>query len=112
RRGEPLSGQVEVRLAPAPCSALLASLPAEVRGPLDGLALTGTMSGRARLAVDLAAPPGQGVQLDTSITHDCDALAEPPAADVRSLATRPAVSDERRWIALDKVPRFVARAFV
>lgn len=112
RRSEPLSGQLDVRLAPAPCSALLASLPTDVRGPLDGLALTGTLAGRARLAVDLAAPAGQGVRLDTSITHDCTVLAEPPAADVRALAIRPPSSEERRWIALDKLPRFVARAFV
>src|SRR5690606_23027499 len=111
RRGAPLSANLDVRLAPAACSALFASLPADVRGPLDGLALTGTLGGRARLAVDLTAPVGAGVALDTQITHDCTVIAEPPAADVRTLVGRPPES-ERTWIALDKLPSFVRRAFV
>jgi hypothetical protein len=110
RRGSPLSGQLDVRLAAAPCDALFASIPIEVRGPLDGLALTGTFAGRARLSIDLAAPAGEGVELDTSLAHDCTVTAEPPAADVGTLAERPA--DDRPWIALKKLPWFVPGAFV
>jgi hypothetical protein len=111
RRGSPLSGQLDVRLAPAPCGDLLASLPSDVRGPLDGMAMTGTFSGRARLALDLAAPPGQGVDLDTAFAQDCVVTAEPPAADVRKLAERPA-EGSRPWIELRRLPWFVPGAFV
>ncbi|HTR51199.1 MAG TPA: transglycosylase domain-containing protein [Kofleriaceae bacterium] len=91
RRGAPASGQLDVRLASAPCADLLASLPAEIRGPLDGMNLAGTFGGRARLAIDLAAPPGDGVDLDVHLASSCDATAEPPAADVTQLAR---VSDQ------------------
>lgn len=111
RRASPLSGQLDVRLAPAPCSDLFASLPSDVRGPLDGLALTGTFSGRARLALDLAAPIGQGVDLETSLAHDCAVTAEPPAADVGKLAERP-TEGSHPWIELKRLPWFVPGAFV
>lgn len=111
RRGSPLSGQLDVRLAPAPCSDLFASLPPDVRGPLDGLGLTGTFAGRARLALDLAAPAGQGVDLETTFAQDCVVTAEPPAADVGKLAERPA-EGTRPWIELKRLPWFVPGAFV
>jgi hypothetical protein len=111
RRGAPISGQLDVRLAPAACSALFASLPAEVRGPVDGLALDGSFGGRARLSIDLAAPVGEGVELETALTHDCKVLAEPPAADVTKLAVRP-VDGERTWIELKRLPWFVSGAFI
>ena len=99
-----------MRLARASCSALFASLPLEVRGPLDGLALTGSLAGHARLAIDLAAPAGEGVDLDTSITQDCNVVAEPPAADVGKLAVRP--PEGVPWTRLDKLPWFVPGAFI
>ena len=111
RRGTPLSGQVDVALAPAPCRDLLASLPAEIRGPLDGLTMTGRFGARARLAIDLAAPLGDGVTLETSLAQGCTVTAEPPAADVTTLATRPS-DGERPWVRLDKVPAFVPGAFI
>ena len=50
-------------LAPAACDDLLASLPVEVRGPLDGMALGGQLGAHARLTIDLAAPAGDGAIL-------------------------------------------------
>ncbi|HEX5061454.1 MAG TPA: biosynthetic peptidoglycan transglycosylase [Kofleriaceae bacterium] len=110
RRGTPLSGQLDVRLATAPCNDLLASLPVEVRGPLDGLTLTGTFGGRARLAIDLAAPAGEGVELDTALTNACEVTAEPPAADVRKLADRP--PGDKPWVELKKLDGYVPGAFI
>jgi hypothetical protein len=123
RRGSPVSGQLDVSLATAGCGDLLASLPAELRGPLDGMMLDGSFGGRIRLGVDLAAPAGDGVSLATSITDDCRTVAEPPAADVARLA---APSDqvfpdgsrarigkgEPGWAALAQLPAHVAAAFV
>ncbi|HSN27255.1 MAG TPA: hypothetical protein VLT45_13260, partial [Kofleriaceae bacterium] len=71
RRGQPASGQVDLRLATAPCADLLASLPAEIRGPLDGMTMTGSFGGHARLAIDLAAPDGQGVDLTADLANEC-----------------------------------------
>jgi len=85
RRGSPASGQLDVELASAPCTELLASLPAQVRGPLDGMVLGGTVGGTARLTIDLAAPVGDGTVLATNLLGRCETLAEPPAADVMSL---------------------------
>jgi hypothetical protein len=123
RRGAPASGQLDLSLATAPCGDLLASLPAELRGPLDGMTLGGSFGARIRLAVDLAAPAGDGVSLTTSITDDCRAEAEPPAADVARLAAPgnqvfPDGSRARAgkadpgWIALPQLPAHVAAAFV
>jgi len=123
RRGQPLSGALDVALAPAPCADLLASLPAALRGPLDGIALTGTFGGRARLAIDLAAPLGDGVTLATDLANQCDVTAEPPAADVTALA---APGDQTfadgtharigkgtpGWVELRHVPAHVPAAFV
>ncbi|MBA3452170.1 MAG: transglycosylase domain-containing protein [Deltaproteobacteria bacterium] len=85
RRGSPASGQVDVELASAPCAELLASLPAAIRGPLDGMVLDGSLGGRARLTIDLAAPTGDGTVLTTEVLGHCTTLAEPPAADVMAL---------------------------
>ena len=85
RRGSPASGQVEIELASAPCADLLASLPAQIRGPLDGMVLAGELGGHARLSIDLAAPTGDGTVLSTELRGRCDTLAEPPAADVMDL---------------------------
>ncbi|HEX2687180.1 MAG TPA: biosynthetic peptidoglycan transglycosylase [Kofleriaceae bacterium] len=123
RRGAPASSQLDVSLAPAACGDLLASLPAELRGPLDGMVLTGSLGGRMRLAIDLAAPAGEGVDLTTSITQDCRTEVEPPAADVTRLAasaghgvagdshTRTA-KGEPSWVALPKLPAHVPGAFI
>ena len=120
RRGSPASGQLDLSLANASCSELLASLPAELRGPLDGIVLGGSFGGRVRIAVDLAAPAGEGVSLTTSITDDCRTEAEPPAADVARLLapSEPIVGPGRtrskgeRWTALRQLPPHVAAAFV
>src|SRR6185436_12141084 len=122
RRGSPPSGQLDLTLATAPCGDLLAALPGELRGPLDGMLLTGTFGGRVRLAVDLAAPAGDGVSLTASITDDCRTEAEPPAADVARLAvasdqvfpdgSRGRVGKgERGWVTLRQVPPHLAAAF-
>jgi hypothetical protein len=110
RRGAPLSGQLDVRLAPAQCMDLVRSLPVQVRGPLDGIAMTGTFGGHARLSIDLAAPPGQGVDLETSISNACTVTAEPPAADVTSLKIRAEMPVD--WVLLHRLPKYVPGAFI
>jgi hypothetical protein len=110
RRAAPLAGQLDLRLAPAPCSDLFASVPAVVRGPLDGLALAGTFGARARLSIDLSAPQGDGVDIDTALANQCQVLAEPPGADVTTLATRPA--EAVSWIDLGRLPWHVSNAFI
>ncbi len=107
RRGSPMSGQLDVRVEPSPCADLLAAMPAELRGPLDGMALTGTFRGRTRVAIDLAAPAGEGVAVDTSLANDCEVTAEPPAADVTTLAKR-----DPAWVRLERLPAYVPGAFV
>ncbi|MCW5807472.1 MAG: transglycosylase domain-containing protein, partial [Deltaproteobacteria bacterium] len=87
RRGTPVAAQLDAHLAPAPCADLLASLPERLRGPLDGMAVSGQLGGRARLAVDLSTPPGEGVELAHAFTGACTVAAEPPAADVAMLAS-------------------------
>ena len=123
RRGTPASGQVELALATTACDDLLAALPPALRGPLDGIVLGGTFGGRVRLAVDLAAPTGDGVDLVASISDGCRTEAEPPAADVTRLA---AAADQvftdgsharigkgaPGWAALRQLPPHVAGAFV
>jgi hypothetical protein len=87
RRGSPASAQLDLRVDPAPCADLLASLPAAIRGPLDGMAMTGTFGGHAHFALDLAAPPGEGADVALDLANACEVTAEPPAADVTQLAT-------------------------
>jgi hypothetical protein len=123
RRGTPASGRVDAALAEAPCSALLAAIPAELRGPLDGMALDGALGARLRVAIDLAAPDGQGATVASELIGSCRALAEPPAADV----TRLAVAGEQQLlggarrrvgrgtpdhVALPALPAHVPAAFV
>ena len=123
RRGTPASGQLDLALAPAPCGELLGSLPAELRGPLDGLQLTGTLGGTAHLAIDLAAPLGDGAQFTTALTGRCEAAAEPPCADVTALAgvaeqlypdgTRARVGrGTPGWYELARISPYVRDAFV
>jgi hypothetical protein len=122
RRGSPTSGQLELQLAPARCAELLASVPIEVRGPLDGMAMTGTFGGKARVAVDLAAPLGDGVDLRLDLANTCEVTAEPPAGDVTQLVgvadqvfadgTRRKVGKgEPGWTELRRLPAYVAGAF-
>ncbi|HET9621998.1 MAG TPA: biosynthetic peptidoglycan transglycosylase, partial [Kofleriaceae bacterium] len=123
RRGAPASGQIDLSLAATPCADLLATIPGELRGPLDGMALGGSFGGHVRLAIDLAAPAGDGVALDASIADGCRSDGEPPAADVARLASAgdQAFADgshatigpgEPGWLAVKQVPSFVAGAFV
>lgn len=123
RRGAPISGQLDVALAAAPCNDLVRSLPAEIRGPLDGLTMTGTFGARARLGLDLAAPVGNGVSLDVGFANECVVAAEPPAADVTTLAqtsehvfpdgSRATIGpDEPAFFAVRRLPSYVVGAFV
>ena len=122
RRGSPVSGQLDVRLDSAPCADLLSSLPHEIRGPLDGLTMTGAFGGRARLALDLAAPPGEGVTLETNLANGCTVVAEPPGADVTTLAqtsehvfpdgSRAVIGrEEAAFFPIKRLPWFVVGAF-
>jgi hypothetical protein len=123
RRGTPASGQIDLTLASAPCADLLASLPAELRGPLDGMVMTGMFGGRAHLAIDLAAPDGRGVDLGAALDNRCTVTSEPPAADVGLLAgtTDQVFADGSRgkvgktepsWSELRRLPAWVPGAFV
>ena len=123
RRGAPLSGQLDVALADAECAALLGSLPEPLRGPLDGMAVTGTLGAHARLAIDLAAPSAEGATLASRFTGECKVTAEPPAADVTQLAeaSEQRLNDgsrirvgkgEPEWVSLRPLPGHVAGAFV
>jgi len=85
-RAQPTRAELDVALETAPCDALLASLPAEIRGPLDGMALTGSLGGRAHLGLDLGLPAGEGVYLAVDLDNRCTVTAEPPAADASTLA--------------------------
>jgi len=49
------------------------------------MVLDGSLGGRARLTIDLAAPTGAGTVLSTELLGRCDTLGEPPAADVMAL---------------------------
>ena len=123
RRGSPISGQLDLDLASASCADLLASLPAELRGPLDGMVLDGTLGAHGRLALDLAAPLGEGATITAESTGGCQALAEPPAADVTVLTraselqfadgSRAVVGpDEPGYVELEHVPSRITGAFV
>jgi hypothetical protein len=123
RRNQPMSGQLEVAVAPAPCADLLAALPPQVRGPLDGMVLDGSLGGSARLTIDLAAPVGDGTVLTTALDGDCRAISEPPAADVATLTV---ASDHQYadgshgkvgpgadgWYNWDRIPPRLRNAFV
>jgi hypothetical protein len=123
RRGQPASGQLDVALAQAPCNDLLASLPAEIRGPLDGMMMTGTFGGRAHVGVDLAAPVGDGVELASDLDNRCVVTTESPAADPTVIAGQgvQVFADGSHahvgkgipgWVELHHIPHHVARAFV
>ncbi len=123
RRGSPTSGQIDVAVASAPCADLLAALPSQVRGPLDGMVLDGNLGGTARLAIDLAAPLGDGAALTTQIDSSCRTISEPPAANVASLtvASDHQYADgshgkvgpgELTWYNYDRIPARVRSAFV
>jgi len=121
--GAPLAGRIDLRLAPAPCADLFASLPAELRGPLDGMGLRGTLGARGSLAIDLSAPLGEGAALAGSLQGGCAVTAEPPAADVSALAApgeqqlldgsrRKVGRGEPDHVALRALPAYVPAAFV
>jgi hypothetical protein len=123
RRGGVANGALDVALAPAPCNDLLASLPAELRGPLDGMVMTGEVGGHAHLAIDLAAAVGDGVDLSTELDGGCSVDTEPPGADVTALAgvvehAYPDGTSARvgrgapGWIELKRMPGYVPAAFV
>jgi membrane peptidoglycan carboxypeptidase len=87
------------------------------------MVLEGQAGARARLAIDLAAPLGEGATLEGAIEGGCHAAAEPPAADVTRLAEpgeQQLLDGSRRRIgrgepdhvALRALPRFVPAAFV
>jgi membrane peptidoglycan carboxypeptidase len=87
------------------------------------MAMTGTFGGHAHLAIDLAAPDGEGVDLGADLANDCTVTSEPPAADVGALAgtadqifadgSRGKVGKgEPTWYELRRLPAWVPGAFV
>jgi hypothetical protein len=123
RRGKPISGQLELAVPSTKCQTLLAALPPQIRGPLDGMALSGSLGTKARLLVDLAAPEGEGATLTNALEGACTVSTEPPLADVTTLTqvidqqladgsrirTGPG---EPNWTNLKALPWFVIGAFV
>jgi Transglycosylase len=118
-----LDATLDATLDPAPCADLLASIPRAMRGQLDGMALTGHLGGRIRIAVDTAAALGEGAEITNQIAGDCAVLAEPPLADVTSLlkprehtfpdGSRSAVGPGLgAWVELRLLPAHVDGAFV
>jgi len=123
RRGPLSAAQLDLALETAPCSALLASLPAELRGPLDGMQLTGTFGGRGHLGLDLSAAPGDGVALELDLDNRCEVTVEPPGADASTLATATDTTfadgshakvgkGQPGWAELRTLPGYVPAAFV
>lgn len=122
-RHQPVSGQLDVTLARAPCNDLLRSLPVEIRGSLDGLTMTGSFGGRIRVGVDLGAALGDGVSLTTAIDNRCAVSAEAVAGDPTRLTTQSdhvfADGSHARigpgapnWTDLHLLPKHVVAAFV
>ncbi|MEZ4359648.1 MAG: biosynthetic peptidoglycan transglycosylase [Kofleriaceae bacterium] len=121
--GAALSAALDVSMQRAPCADLLAAIPSAMRGPLDGMALTGELGGHLRVTVDTAAALGDGAEIHIGATGGCAAAAEPPGADVSSLL-RPrehVFPDGRRatigpgvgaWVELRQLPAHVEGAFV
>ena len=123
KRGQPVAATLDVALQTAPCNDLLASLPPEIRGPLDGMAMTGNFGGRAHLGLDLAKPIGEGVDLELDLDNRCTVITEPPAADATTLAI---ASDQPfadgshalvgkgigMWAELRTLPGYLPAAFV
>nr|MDQ3301627.1 transglycosylase domain-containing protein [Myxococcota bacterium] len=123
RRSAPVSGQLDVTLASAPCADLLLAMPQALRGPLDGMTLGGNLGASMRLAIDLAAPPGDGASLASAFTGACTVSAEPPEADVTTLVrageqqladgSRMRIDpDNDQYISLRRLPYYVQAAFV
>ena len=126
RRGGPaglVAGEIDLRLAEAPCLDAIAAIPASVRGPLGALAMEGRISGSFHLAFDLDAPPGDAVELAVDVGNGCAVLADPPEADVRALAgvadhpfpdgsTAPVGPGVGDWVAMIALPAHVDGAFV
>ncbi len=123
RRGQPMAAQLDLALESAPCAELLASLPPEIRGPLDGMAMTGTFGGLAHLGLDLAAPIGDGVDLKLDLDNRCAVTVEPPGADASTLATAADTTfadgshakvgkGQPGWAELRTLPGYVPAAFV
>lgn len=105
----PLSAQLDLAIDRAPCADLLASLPAEVRGPLDGIVLDGEIGLASHLTIDLAAPVGDGAVLTADFAGRCKTISEPPAADVATLAIP---IDDDDFVDIAKIPARVRGAFV
>ncbi|HEU0030232.1 MAG TPA: biosynthetic peptidoglycan transglycosylase [Kofleriaceae bacterium] len=123
RRGQPMSGRIALSLSSAPCADLLAAIPESLRGPVDGMAVSGSLGADAQLVVDLAAPDGDGAHLQTTLRGGCTVAVEPPAADVTTLVTTTdqQLADGSRakigpdapdWTPLRALPSHVVGAFV
>ncbi|MDQ3370616.1 MAG: transglycosylase domain-containing protein, partial [Myxococcota bacterium] len=89
----------------------------------DGMGLTGSLGARARLAVDLAGPPGEGAGLSRSFTGGCGVTFEAPEGDVATLidASEQQLADGSRvrigrgepgFTSLRSLPYYVPNAFV
>lgn len=123
-RSRPLVGHFEVTLDRTDCAAALAAIPPSIRGPLDGLAVTGTISGGVAASIDLTRPAGEGIELSSTFDPSkCVVSADPPLADVAALRgpvrhtfpggrVRMVGPGAEGWVGGSSIPPLVRGAFV
>lgn len=108
-------------LRPVACAALLAAVPRELRLPLDGLELSGSIAGTAEIAVDRAAIEATRLAFDLDL--GCKVEREPERADASALIgpyehTVPSTGRRRMapggngFVPLRGLPAHVSAAFV
>src|SRR5690606_9374279 len=73
-------GSVEATLPPTSCASVLAAFPPDVVGPVADFDLRGTMSGIAKLHLDLANL--KATELEMKVADGCEFLASPDMAHV------------------------------
>jgi hypothetical protein len=120
---QPLQGNFSVDLEKLDCAAALAAVPAAIRGPLDGLSMSGWLQGGLSTTIDLGAASGSGVTLLSSLDlSKCAVATDPPLADVTALrltarhtfptgTVRLVGPDAEGWVSLDRVAPKVYGAF-
>ncbi len=123
-RGRLVAADATLALAPADCRGLVDALPPALRGPLDELAVRGTLAGAAHVGFDLDDPGAEGVELTLDLDPGtCEVVTDAPSADPRTLTgpsehtfpdghratVGPGVGD---WVDPFELPGYVRGAFV
>jgi len=113
--------RLDARLPEVDCAGALAALPAPLRGPIDGLDLTGTLGGRAKIGFDAAHP--DETRLDLELGVGCGVLRDDSAARVDLLlgryvhtlptgAERALDTSDPDFVPLASLPEYVPAAFI